>query len=299
MFKTSINLKHFDFKVNRIVEGFISGFHKSPFHGFSSEFAEHKFYNQGDSTKHIDWKLFARTEKLYIKKFQDDTNLRCHFILDVSSSMYMESKGDNYFTDNKIEFSTLSIASICKLLINQRDAFGLSFFDQELKLFLDEKNSQKHYRLLEHKLVSVISDKGSFKETDFYSNFEFIANKIRQRSVVVLFSDMLSDKRDELIEALKLFKHKKAKVILFHVLDFQQEVDFNFKNKAVKFKDLESNQAIQVFTDSYQTSYQNYMKNYINELKLVCLRYKISYVEADINKGYQKILESYFVENQK
>lgn len=299
MFKTSIDLKHFDFKVNRIVEGFISGFHKSPFHGFSSEFAEHKFYNQGDSTKHIDWKLFARTEKLYIKKFQDDTNLRCHFILDVSSSMYMESKSNNHSPDNKIEFSALSIASICKLLINQRDAFGLSFFDQQLKLFLDEKNSQKHYRLLEHKLVSVISDKGSFNETDFYSNFEFIANKIHQRSVVVLFSDMLSDKRDELIDALKLFKHKKAKVILFHVLDFQQEVDFNFKNKAVKFKDLESNESIQLFTDSYQSSYRDYMNDYMNELKLVCLRYKISYVEADINKGYQKILESYFVENQK
>lgn len=299
MFKTSIDLKHFDFKVNRIVEGFISGFHKSPFHGFSSEFAEHKFYNQGDSTKYIDWKLFARTEKLYIKKFQDDTNLRCHFILDTSSSMYLEYKDDDHSTDNKISFSALSIASICKLLINQRDAFGLSFFDQQLKLFLDEKNSQKHYRLLEHKLVSVISDNGSLKPTDFYSNFEFIANKIRQRSVVVLFSDMLSDKKDELLDALKLFKHKKAKVILFHVLDFQQEVDFNFKNRAIKFKDLESNESIQLFTDSYQSSYRDYMNDYMNELKLVCLRYKISYVEADINKGYQKILESYFVENQK
>lgn len=298
MLETSIDLKHFDFKVNRIVEGFISGFHKSPFHGFSSEFAEHKFYNQGDSTKYIDWKLYARTEKLYIKKFQDDTNLRCHFILDTSLSMFLDSKDNEHLSTNKINFSALSIASICKLLINQRDAFGLSFFDEQLRLFLDEKNSHKHYRLLQYKLASVTSNQSLPQKTDFYSNFEFIANKIRQRSVVVLFSDMLSDKKNALIDALKLFKHKKAKVILFHVLDHQQEVQFDFKNKAVKFKDLESNQAIQLFTDAYQSSYQNYMNEYMNELKWVCLKYKISYVEADINKGYQKILESYFVENQ-
>lgn len=298
MLKTAHNLKHFSFKVRSIVEGFISGLHKSPFHGFSSEFAEHKFYNQGESTRHIDWKLFARTEKLYIKKFQDDTNLRCHFILDTSSSMYLKPEKAKDELDSKIGFSALCIASICKLLAKQRDAFGLSFFDKELRLFLNEKNSQKHYRLLEHQLSHIIAQDQKTTRTDFYSNFEFIANKIRRRSVVVLFSDMLSSERDQLLDALKLFKYKKAKVILFHVLDHQQENDFVFKNNALKFKDLETGNSIKLFADAYQSAYQTYMQDYTTALKSVCLQYKISYVSADINSDFQKILESYFVENQ-
>lgn len=298
MLETAQNLKHFSFKVRSIVEGFISGLHKSPFHGFSSEFAEHKFYNQGDSTRHIDWKLYARTEKLYIKKFQDDTNLRCHFILDTSSSMYLKPEKAADELDSKIGFSALCIASISKLLSKQRDAFGLSFFDKDLSLFLKEKNSHKHYRLLEHQLSRMIAQDQKEIRTDFYSNFEFIANKIRRRSVVVLFSDMLSSERDQLLDALKLFKYKKAKVILFHVLDHQQENDFDFKNNAIKFKDLETGNSIKLFTADYQSAYQTYMHDYTRALKSVCLQYKISYVSADINTDFQKILESYFIENQ-
>ncbi|MGO3238610.1 MAG: DUF58 domain-containing protein [Psychroflexus halocasei] len=289
------SLEAFDFKVNSIVEGFISGFHKSPFHGFSSEFAEHKFYNKGDSTKHIDWKLFARTEKLYIKKFQDDTNLRCHFILDTSHSMFLNSLNKNSYS--KIQFSSLAIASLCQLLMKQRDAFGLSFFDHDLKLFLKEKNSYKHYRLLQHQLSALSIDENLTETTEFYSNFEFIANKINQRSVIVLFSDMLSDNRDEMLEALKLFKFKKAKVILFHVLDHEQELDFKFKHNAVKFKDLETHETLKLYPDTYLPMYQKYMNDYLSEIKNVCLKYKITYVDADINSGFNKILESYFLEN--
>jgi uncharacterized protein (DUF58 family) len=182
---------------NQVVEGFITGLHKSPFHGFSVEFAEHRLYNTGESTRHIDWKLYGRTEKMFTKKYEEETNLRCQIVLDVSSSMYFEKDGVS-----KFEFSVYAAASIIELLKRQRDAVGLTFFSDKIELHTQAKSSVAHHRFLfselEKRFVQYQSDKSS--NTNAIQALHDIAELTHRRSLVVVFSDLLDDpsKIDEL-----------------------------------------------------------------------------------------------------
>ena len=242
-----------DFLAKQIVEGFISGMHKSPFHGFSAEFAEHKVYNQGESTRHIDWKLFAKTDKLYTKRYDDETNLRCHFILDNSPSMhYPEIKNQSIENYNKLGFSCLAIASLLELLKKQRDAFGLSIYNQNYQFYAPEKGSERHYAMLLDQLDKSLVKKEKSSSTETYDILHQIAEKLHKRSLVVLFSDMFqtSENNDKIFEALQHLKYNKHEVIVFHTLDYDKEVTLNFDNKPHRFIDVETNQHIDIYTEN-------------------------------------------------
>jgi len=213
---------------NQIVEGFISGMHKSPFHGFSSEFAEHKIYNAGESTKHIDWKLFAKTDRLYTKRYEEETNLRCHIIIDNSSSMHYPKLGSNQlFYENKIGFSVLATAVLMDLLKKQRDAVGLSVYSDTYEFYAPEKGSGRHHRMLLDKLEKVLETSGTAKATDTTTFLHQIAQKMNRRSMIILFTDMFQPGNDEaLFNALQHLKHNKHKVVLFHVID--KKTEFNY-----------------------------------------------------------------------
>ena len=175
----------------QVVEGFISGIHKSPFHGFSSEFAEHKIYNTGESTKHIDWKLFARSDKLYTKRYEEETNLRCHMILDNSASMYFpEVKNLALDNLNKLGFGVLAIAALMNILKKQRDAVGLSIFSEDYDFYVSEKSSERHFQMLLDKLNSVSINTNPAKATRTYHYLDQIADKLSRRSLLFLFCDM-------------------------------------------------------------------------------------------------------------
>lgn len=299
--KTS-GFKNLELLAKQVVEGFIAGMHKSPFHGFSAEFAEHKIYNQGESTRHIDWKLYAKTDKLYTKRYDEETNLRCHIIIDSSSSMhYPEQKEFSISNLNKISFSALAAASLMNILKKQRDAVGLSIYSDTYDYYAPEKGSERHHNMLLDQLSRTVVSKPINKKTETYTYLHQIAEKIHRRSMIFLFTDMLQTSVDDvkLFEALRHLKHNKHEVVLFHVYDKEKEMTFDFDNKPRRFVDVETGEFINLYADNIKDNYEKAVSAYFNDLKLKCGQYRIKYVDVDINESFNKILTTYMVERQK
>ncbi|NNE28002.1 MAG: DUF58 domain-containing protein [Saprospiraceae bacterium] len=286
----------------QVVEGFIIGLHKSPFHGFSVEFAEHRLYNTGQSTRNIDWKVFARTDKLFVKRFEEETNLRCQIVIDASSSMYFpEEKGNLGIGRNKLRFSAMAAASLMNLLQKQRDAFGLSIFDSSLQQHTRCKSSTAHYRLLLTHLDKLLATSERQKTTAAADALHQIADSVHKRSLVVIFSDMMeqSENPEELFAALQHLKHNKHEVILFHVNDKRYEIDFEFENRPYIFIDMETGDKVRLQSNQVKDHYRQQMQEFIDSLKVKCLQYKIDFIEADINKGFRQVLQAYLVKRNK
>ena len=274
--------------------------HKSPFHGFSAEFAEHKVYNPGESTKHIDWKLFAKTDRLYTKRYEEETNLRCHLIIDNSSSMhYPKLKDGQLFYENKIGFSVLASAVLMNLLKKQRDAVGLSVYSDEYEFYAPEKGSDRHHRMILNKLESLLENQKATKNTNTVGFLHQIAEKIHRRSMLVLFTDMFQSGNEEaLFTALQHLKHNKHKVVLFHVIDQKTELNFDFDTAPRKFIDLESGDEINIFADSVKEAYESEVSSYFKKVALTCAQNKIKYVPVSAGADFEKILTTYLVEKQ-
>lgn len=294
------SFQHLELLANQIVEGFISGMHKSPFHGFSAEFAEHKVYNVGESTKHIDWKLFAKTDRLYAKKFEEDTNLRCHIIIDNSSSMhYPKIENPANFYENKIGFSVLASAVLMNILKKQRDAVGLSVFSDSYEYYSPEKGSDRHHRMILNALENLLEKPKTQKSTDTIKFLHQIAEKIHRRSMIILFTDMFQSGNEEaLFTALQHLKHNKHKVVLFHVIDTKTELNFNFDNAPRKFIDLETGDEVNLFAENVRVEYEKGVNSYFKKLALTCSQNKIKYIPVGVGNNFEKILTTYLVEKQ-
>lgn len=285
-----------EFLAKKAVEGFITGLHKSPYHGFSVEFAEHQQYNPGESTRHIDWKVYARTDKLYTKEFEEETNLRCQLLIDVSSSMYYPSENKG-----KLLFSILSAASIAYMLQKQRDAVGLMTFSDEIELMTAIKSSKSHLHGIYARLNQLINDQHTGqKSTNVAKTIHQIAIKLHKRSLVVIFSDMFDQyNADEVFQSLQHLKHKKHEVLLFHVTDQATEMDFTFEDRPHVFTDVETGKKVKVSPEQVKTEYISQMNAFKKSLKLKCGQYKIDFIEADINKGVDQVLMPYLVKRQR
>ena len=288
----------------QVVEGFITGLHKSPFHGFSVEFAEHRLYNAGESTRHIDWKLFGKTDKLFIKRYEEETNLRCQLIIDHSTSMYFPFDKDiNINNPNKITFSTYAAAAIIEMLKKQRDAYGLSIFANEIDIHTPAKNNETHRHLVFSHLEKLLESKKPQQEekSNISINLHQIAERIHKRSLIIIFSDMFENKdnTDEIFTALQHLKHFKHEVILFHVVSKKLEIDFDFKNRPYKFIDSESGEVLKLNPKEVKELYIKKVKDYTQELKLRCGQYKIDFVEVDIDKGFDEVLLPYLLKRKK
>lgn len=294
-------IEDLDLFARQVVEGFIIGLHKSPFHGFSVEFAEHRLFNPGESPRSIDWKVYARTDKMFSKKFEEETNLRCQVVVDVSSSMYfpMEKKGDGHI--NKLRFSALSAASLMNLLKKQRDAFGLSLFDQDLIVHTKAKSSTTHYHLMLNHLEKLILDPQLNKKTGAVEAIHQIADAIHKRSMVVIFSDMLDSfgHIDDLFSAMLHLKHNKHEVLLFNVYDKKMEIDFEFENRPYQFIDMETGEKIKLQSNELKERYVMQMKKMQDQIRQKCLQYKIDLINADINRGFSQVLQAYLAKRNK
>ena len=285
-----------------VVEGFITGLHRSPFHGFSVEFAEHRQYNQGESTKHIDWKLYARTDKLFVKQYEEETNLRCQLVIDTSSSMLFPYYKGKQHLQNKLAFSIYSAAALIYLLRKQRDAVGLTLFSEAIEFHTAPRLSSVNAELMYGKLSELIRPENAQlkKTTNTTDVLHQIAESIHKRSLVIIFSDMIdSNKSDDLFSALQHLRYNKHEVLLFHVTDQKQEQEFQFANRPYKFVDLENNQVIKFNPWEVKNHYINYVKEYSNTLKVKCGQYQIDIAEADINKDFKEVLLSYLVKRKK
>lgn len=298
--KNIYGIKNLELLAKQVVEGFITGMHKSPFHGFSVEFAEHRLYNKGESTKHIDWKLYAKTDKLFVKRYEEETNLRCHIIVDNSASMHypeIKNQAQNLNQNfNKIGFTTIAAASLIEILKRQRDAFGLSIYSDQYDYYSPAKGSERHQRMLLENLEQVLINKNT-KSTETYKILHEIAEKIHRRSLIFLFTDMFQvDKNEnELFEAIRHLKYNKHELILFHTYDKKHEIDFDFENKPKKFIDVETGEEINLYANQVKENYKKEIEKYFNNLKMKCMQYQIDYVPVDINQGFEQIFINYFI----
>lgn len=283
----------------QVVEGFITGLHKSPFHGFSVEFAEHRLYNKGESTRHIDWKLFARSEKLFTKKYEEETNLRCQVVVDISSSMLY--RGEN--TLSKLEFSFLAAASIAELLKRQRDAVGLSLFADKLGLHTPAKSSAAHHRFLIHEMEKELREysENAKKGTDAVQALHDVAELCHKRSLVVIFTDLLDDpsKLETFMQAIQHLRHNKHEVVVFHVVDKATEVDFALDNRPVNLIDMETGEKMKLHPMEVKKNYQEAIQKYFADIELKCAQYAVDFMPVDIKEGLQDVLMRYMLKRQR
>lgn len=283
----------------QVVEGFITGLHKSPFHGFSVEFAEHRLYNAGESTRHIDWKLYARSEKLFTKKYEEETNLRCQLVFDVSSSMYYQAKNKW----SKLEFSLLAGASIAELMKKQRDAVGISIFDEKLRLNSPAKSSVAHHRYLinemEKLLVNYSEDQRKSAHT--IQALHDVAELCHKRSLIVLFSDLLDDptQLEAFMQAIQHLKHAKHEVVIFHIVDKKTEVDFDLDNRPVNLVDMETGERMKLHPNEVKRNYSESIKRYFDDVALKCAQYAVDFMPVNIEDGLNEVMSTFLIKRQK
>ena len=281
----------------QLVEGFITGLHKSPYHGFSVEFAEHRLYNEGQSTRHIDWKVFARTDRLYTKQYEEETNLRCLIAIDCSSSMYypLPSAG-------KLRFAVYCASALAYLLHKQRDAVGLCLFSDKVNEYTPIKSSSTHLDKLFTLLEKTI-EKGSQEQrkTKVAEVLHEIAEKTHRRSLIILFSDMFDSNEDpnELFKALQHLKHNKHEVLLFHVSDHETELAFNFQERPYEFIDLESGERLKLNPSEIKENVKRDLTAFHTELKMKCNQLKVDFIEANATTNYFEVLQAYLIKRSR
>ena len=281
----------------QLVEGFVTGLHKSPYHGFSVEFAEHQLYNSGESTRHVDWKVFAKTDKLYTKRYEEETNLRCYIALDTSSSMFYPQPGFG-----KLKYSILSAAALALLMQRQRDAVGLFTFSDMIDFQSEIRSTSKHIRSLLQKLQELSDHTIKGKKTNVAATIHEIADKIPRRSLVILMSDMLdtfNDESQELFSALQHLKHNKHEVILFHINDSKTELELQLEDRPYKFEDIETGEIVKLTPSQIKDGYHQQMSAIHRALYLKCTQLKIDFVNADINSGFEQMFSSYLIKRNK
>ena len=293
-----------EFLAKQVVEGFITGLHKSPFHGFSVEFAEHRLYNPGESTRFIDWKLYGRTDKMFVKRYEEETNLRCRIIIDRSSSMYFPVKEKPDINHpNKITFSIYAAAVLINMMKKQRDAVGISTFSDKVEAHTQVRSSSVHQKYLYTELEKMLDQKlgKDQKQTDITESLHRIAEMLHKRSLVIIFSDMMdsSHKQDEMFSALQHFKHYKHEVVLFHVVDKKLEGELDIEDRPYRFVDMETKESIRLNPVEVRERYTEAFNRVRHELEVRCGRYGIDYMEADINKGFEGILLPYLFKRER
>lgn len=297
-----VQLEQFDnleFIASQIVAGFITGLHRSPYHGFSVEFAEHRVYNTGESTKHVDWKLYARSEKLFVKQYEEETNLRSYIVMDTSSSMlfpYHSAK------TSKLTFSVYCAAALIHMFRKQRDASGLCLFSDKIETLTNARLNITHIQLMYSYLQELLKDNAVplNKPTTTATVLHQLADTIHKRSLIVIFTDMFSNgNTEELFSALQHLRYNKHELILFHVKDRKMEENFEFPNRPHIFIDMESGREIKFSPNEIRDTYKQKMTEFYQELKFRCGELQIDFVEADINEGFKEILLPYLIKRSK
>jgi uncharacterized protein (DUF58 family) len=298
--------KSLDIFARQVVEGFITGLHKSPFHGFSVEFAEHRLYNNGESTKNIDWKLYGRTDKLFVKRYEEETNLRCQLVIDTSSSMYFPvDHNPSLEHPNKMTFAVYAAAVLMELLKKQRDAFGLTLFSDKIDIQTDTRSSTLHqkyiYTLLEPLLQKYDAEKNSMKKTSIADPLHLVAEKLKRRSLVVILTDgwVDTEEQEKVFDALRHLRHCKHEVMLFHIYDNDKEINLNYGNKPHHFIDVETNKQIKIRPNEIAEQYRNLMAQQTATLKERAIQYGVDYILADINQGFHQVLQPYLIKRSR
>lgn len=280
-------LKSMDLRARLVVEGFIAGLHKSPYHGFSVEFAEHRQYMPGDEIKHIDWKVYGKTNRFYVKQFEEETNLKSYLLLDASASMGYASNGLS-----KLEYASYLAAALTYLMIKQRDAVGLLTFNNRIQKYLPPRSIKSYL----HLILTEFENLKSADTTDVSNTFHEMAERINRRGLIIILSDLYDDPA-KIMLALKHFRHKKHEVLVFHILD-PLEISFAFKREAI-FKDLETGEEISTQPWHIQNEYQKKVQQFIENYRRKCRQNQIDYVLLNTEMDYDRALIEYLIKRKR
>lgn len=280
-------LANMDLRARLVVEGFITGLHRSPYHGFSVEFAEHRQYMPGDEFKHIDWKVYAKTDRFYVKQFEEETNLKAYLLLDCSGSMEYKSTGIS-----KFEYAAYLAAALSYLLVRQRDAVGLVTFDQEIRSFFPPRSVKSYlYELLQHLEKIKPAAKTRISQT-----LHQMAERIKRRGLIILLSDLM-DKPEEILSGLKHFRHRNHEVLVFHILD-PTEISFDFNKDAI-FEDMETGERLSTQPWHIRREYQQRMHEFIETYQSGCQRQNVDYVLLNTAQSFDRALFEYLVKRKR
>ena len=281
-------LNSLELRARLVVEGFMVGLHKSPYHGFSVEFSEHRPYMQGDSLKDIDWKVYGKTERFFIKQYEEETNLKSYILLDTSQSMNYASEGNI----SKLEYASTLVAGLSYLMIRQQDAVGLSLYSEKINKYLPPKASKAYLQ----EILKSLSETQASDKTNTASSLHSIAEKIKRRGLVIIVSDLFDD-ISSVLTALKHFRYKKNEVIVFQILD-PQEMNFAFGTDAI-FKDMETEDEITTQPYQIQKAYEEAMLEFVGRIKAECLNSNIEYNLIETSMPFDKALFSYIQKRSK
>ncbi|MFC1490559.1 DUF58 domain-containing protein [Candidatus Latescibacterota bacterium] len=277
-----IRLARLDLIAKHVVEGYITGLHKSPYHGFSTEFAEHRQYMRGDSLRHLDWKVFGRTDRMYVKRFEEETNLKSHIILDVSGSMGFKSKG----AVTKLEYANILAAALSFLMIRQRDSVGILTFSDVLKSYVPPRSVQSQLT----EIIKVLNSSEPSGTTITGDILHTLAERLSARGLVILISDLIVDP-DELIHALKHFRHNGHEVLVFHVVD-PMELQFDYKDET-RFIDSETNAKITTqpwhIREKYLSMFNEHLSSIIHSMHDI----SVDYARLETNIPLDRALTEY------
>jgi len=298
MFAIKPTADNLELIARQAVEGFIIGLHKSPFHGFSVEFAEHRQYNPGDALRHIDWRVFGRSDKLFVKKYEEETNLRCCIMLDTSSSMQFPKEADRL---SKLQYGCVAAASLLQLMKRQLDASSLALFDENIYYNSDCRSAPTHYRGLIQELARVFDFDSKNKTSNIAQAIHQIAEQIHRRSLVIVISDMIDDEdqMDALFDSLQHLRYNKHEVILFHILDKKQELEFHFENRPYEFVDMETGDRVKLQPAQMKEQYLKEIDLFRKRIENQCYQYGISRVETDLSEPVDKVLHSFLLKRNK
>ncbi len=284
-----------ELRARKIVEGFISGLHKSPYYGFSVEFAEHRPYNPGDDLKHVDWKVYAKTERFYVKQYEEETNLRCYLLLDTSSSMYYK-----YFAEwTKLRYGINFGAALIYLMHRQRDACGIIPFSDKIEAFIPAKSSYTHLRLLFGELEKRLEEeKQQAKQKKGTATAEVIhevAERLNHRSLVVIISDLFEhpDEHDNLISSLKHLRHRNHEVILFNIMERKSERELDFPDRRFVMEDMETGSQMEILPAQVREDYKKKVAEYTHRFKMACSEFQIDFEELDTQEAFDLALLAY------
>jgi uncharacterized protein (DUF58 family) len=294
-------LSSLELRAKKIVEGFISGLHKSPFHGFSVEFAEHRPYNPGDDFKHIDWKVYAKKERFYVKQYEEETNLRSYIMLDTSSSMQFK-----HFSEwSKLRYGIHFAASLMYLMHRQRDACGLIPFHSKIDTFIPAKSTYAHlrqiYTELERELIREEKGTSEKRKTASAQAIHEMAERLNHRSLVIIITDLFENvsQHDELISALKHLRHRKLEVLLFNVLEKKSERDLDFPDRRFVFEDMELDDEVEVLPAQVREDYQKKVAEYTKKFKMACSEFEIDFEEMDTQSPFDQSLLAYLTKRRR
>jgi uncharacterized protein (DUF58 family) len=298
--------KSLDFFARQVVEGFITGRHRSPLHGFSVEFSDYRQYNAGESTRNIDWRLYGRTDRLYVKQFQEETNLRCQLVVDHSASMLfpLEGQGDIEHP-NKLTFSVYAAAVLIELLHRQRDAFGLTLLSDGIDRQTPCRSNAAHQQHLLAELDTLLAQQRPAANTPTTTNIaaslHLIAEQLHRRSLVVLFTDAFVDdrQRDDLFDALQHLRHNKHEVIIFHTFDRARELQLDYGSRPLRFVDLESGRTLRLQPSEVAQQYGDLMLRQQADLQQRAMQYRIDYVPVDVAQGFHQVILPFLLKRSK